>query len=371
MAATKWSFRLTDKNRVPIGEILNASERKAKLGIRQIDTASFKIATSNDLVLPLFAEDTYLQVWQGSKIRFFGPVLSAEMASDESGSGADTIAVSAVSPSWRLTKRLSNKSPGPLAYPGTPDKADIARNEIAKTNSETGETGIETVATTCGNLGAYTIPTYAKVMGIIRELSNGFDGFDWQFTPLASGGVKLVRFEAAAVIGVQRQDIAFEYGTGLHNMRSCSFKRDLSGLLNNAYHITDNGPADPAGVVNVSNAASKTEHGIYEDVIESAGLYDITLRTNWTRENVEVRGVPRLIFTMTSDLVEGNGRTPEAFIDYTPGDFVIARLVKNNVRFVNGFVRCYNIEVSVDNNGTPTFTPTLVEEEGEGAEESS
>lgn len=368
MAAAEWSFRLTDKNLVPVGEILNASERKAKIGIRQIDTASFKIATSNALLLPIFAEDTYLQVWQGSSIRFFGPVVAAEMSSDETGVGADTVAVSAVSPAWRLTKRLSNKTSAPIAYPGTPDKAAIVANEINAVNA-VAETGIETVATSCGNFGAYTVPTYVKTMAVLRELSNGFNGFDWRFTPLSNSSPKLVRFEAAAVIGAQRNSVAFEYGAGRHNMRSCSFKRDLSGLLNNAYHITDNGPADPAGVINVSNAPSKTEHGLYEEVIESAGLYDAGLRTAWTRENVEVRGVPRLIFTMTSDLVEGDGRTPEAFTDYAPGDFVVARLVKDGVRLVNGFVRCYTIEVNVDNNGTPTFTPTLIEEEGEGAEE--
>lgn len=366
--AAKWSFRLTNASRVPLGEIKDAAERRAKIGIRQLDTASFKIRADNELFLPLFAEDTLLQVWQGSTLRFWGPVLTPEFASDESG-GEPTIAVNAVSPAWKLAKRLSNKSPGPLAYPGTPDKADIARNEIAKTNTEYGETGIETVATSCGNFGAYTIAPYKQVLAIIRELANGFDGFDWRFTPLPESGVKIARFEAAAVIGSTQPDIVFEYGCGKHNMRSMTFKRDISNLLNRAIHITDNGAADPLGIVTVDNPTSQAVHGLYEQVIESASLFDTGLRTAWARENVEVRGIPRLIATMTSDLVEGDGRTPEAFTDYAPGDLVVARARSNNVQLVNGFVRVYNIEVSVDDNGVPTYTPTIIEEEGGGAEE--
>lgn len=363
----KWAFRLTDSSRRPLGEVLNASERKAKIGIRQLDVASFKIRADNPLLLPLFAEDTLLQVWQGSELRFWGPVITPEFATEDSGE--PTIAVNAVSPSWKLLKRLANKNAGPTTYPGTPDKASVANNEINATNAADGDTGIEgNGAALSGSFGPYTVQPFKQVMAILRELANGFDGFDWQFTPLPESGTKIARFDAAAVIGTQRPDTVFEFGTGRHNMRGMTFKRDLAGLLNRAWHITDNGPADPAGIVHVDNPASQSEHGVYEEVIDAAGLIDITLRTAWARENVEVRGVPRLIATMTSDFVEASGRTPEAWIDYIPGDLVKARAVSHGVQLFDAFVRCYNIEVQIDQNGTPTYIPTLVEEEGEGAE---
>lgn len=363
----KWSFRLTDAALRPIGEVLNASERKVKIGIRQLDVASFKIRADNALLLPLFAEDTLLQVWQGSELRFWGPVITPEFATEDAAE--PTIAVNAVSPSWKLLKRLSNKTAAPVAYPGTPDKGYVANNEIDKTNTLDGDTGILVNAgALSGSLGAYTIAPFKQVMSIIRELANGFDGFDWQFTPLPASGTKIARFDAAPLIGSQRPDSVFEFGCGRHNVRGMTFKRDLSGLLNRAWHITDNGVADPLGIIHVDNPTSQAEHGVYEEVIESAALFDSTLRTAWARENVEVRGVPRLIATMTSDFVEASGRTPEAWVDYIPGDLVKARAVSHGVQLFDAFVRCYNIEVNVDQAGTPTFVPTLIEEEGEGAE---
>lgn len=365
----KWSFRLTAADRTPIGEVKNATERKAKIGIRQVDVASFKIRADNELFLPLFAEDTLLQVWQGETLRFWGPVVTSEFATEE-GSGAPTIVVNAASPMWHLTRRLSGKSIAGTKFVEV-DKGLVAKVLIDVVNEEY-DTGIETptvAGSKIGTIGTYNAGPYKPTLTCIRELANGFDGFDWKATPLPESGTKIARFDDAALIGSTLPDIVFEYGCGKHNMRSMTFKRDLSGMMNIAFHITDNGAADPAGIVRYDNAASKTAHGWYEGVVESAGLFDHGLREAWARENVEVRGVPRLLATMTSDFVEGDTRTPEAFIDYAPGDMIVARARSNNVQLFSAYVRCYNIEVAVDENGTPTYTPTIVEEEGTGAEE--
>lgn len=364
--AAKWSFHLVNSKFTKVGEVLNATERKAKLGIRQLDTASFKIRADNDLFLPLYAEDTYLQVYQDHTLRFYGPVITPEFASDETG-GTATIVVNAISPGWYLTKRLTGKSPAGTTYTAK-DKADTAKQIIDANNAEA-ETHVETTAISSGSIGTYTAGPYKKSMACIKDLATGFDGFDWKFTPLEEKGTKLARFDAAAVIGSELPDIVFEYGCGKHNMRSMTFKRDISNLLNLAYHITDNGPTDPLGVISVEEAVSREEHGLFEEVVESAGLFDEGLRKAWARENVNVRGVPRLIATMTSDLVEGDARTPEPFTDYSPGDLVVARARTQGIQLFDAFVRCYNVEVSVDESGTPIYTPTIVEEEGEGAEE--
>jgi len=363
-----WSFRLTNLNQVPIGEILNASERKLKIGIKQVDTASFKIRADNELLLPLFAEDTLLQAWQGDDLRFFGPVITPEFASDDSG-GEATVAVNAVSPMWRLNKRLGGTSAAGFTYTNT-DRGAIAKNEIDATNLLYGDTGIETEsASVSGSISTYTAGPYKPIITEIRELANAFDGFDWRCSPLTGNATKIGRFEVAPIIGSERPDAVFEYGCGLHNIRSMTFKRDLSNMMNDAYHITDNGAADPAGVIEFLNTTSSDIRGRYQGVVESAGIFDPILRFNWAAENAIVRGTPRLIATMTSDLVEDNGRVPVPFTDYEPGDFVPARARSHNVQLFDGLVRCYAIEISVDENGTATYIPTLVEEAGSGAEE--
>lgn len=368
MAAT-WSYRLTDRHHLPIAEVLNATERRFKSGIKQVDTASFKVRADNPLFGPLVSEDTLLQVWQDKNLRFWGPVVTTEMASAETDS-EDTLAVNAVSPLWRLSKRLSGKSPTGLVYTNA-DKGAIALNLIGLAS---GESPLEIwpgggeLSGLSGSIATYTAGPYKPTITCIRELANSFDGFDWRGTPLPESEGLLARFELAPVIGSERLDAIFEYGCGQNNMRSMTFKRDLTQMLNSVYHLTDSGPADPLGVVNRFNATSVSEHLLMEGTIESASLIDPTLRAQWAEENLLVRSVPRLIATMTSDFVEP-GRVPEAWYDYAPGDYVKMRARKHGVQIFNALARVWGIEVSIDEVGNAVYTPTLVEEEGTGVEE--
>jgi hypothetical protein len=365
-----WSFRLTDRNGVAIAEVLNASERKAKIGIKQLDTASFKMRADNPLLLNLFTEDTLLQVWQDQSIRFWGPVITPEFASNENEE--DSVAINAVSPVWQLSKRLAGKSPTGTPYNGW-DKGAVVQNMIETTNAVSG-TYIEppSFAMRTETLVNYTAGPYKPILTCIRDLSGGFDGFDWRFTPFASMHEPslLGQFELANILGELRPDTVFEYGCGRHNMRGMTYKRDLTNILNDAYHLTDAGAADPAGVVEKFDAESIAAHFRMEGVIESGGLTDISLREQWAQENVNVRKAPRLIATMTSDLVDESGRAPKPWTDYVPGDFVQMRAAKNGVQLFDAYARCYAIEVQVDQNGQATYIPTLVEEEGTGGEES-
>lgn len=364
-----WSYRLTDHNLVPVAEVLNASERKVKVGIKQVDTASFKMRADNPLLLNLFTEDTYLQVWQDNALRFFGPVVTPEFASNENEE--DSVQVNAVSPAWYLAKRLSGKSPTGEVYAAW-DKGDVINNLVTVVNASWGTRIVPGIEKT-GTVVNYTAGPYKPTLTCIRDLANGFDGFDWQVIPLAQEGpaasIALLHGNAGGIIGELRPDTVFEYGCGRHNMRGMTYKRDLTNLLNDAYHLTDAGAADPAGVVEKFNVQSIEEHLRFEGVIESGGLTDITLRNQWAEENINVRSVPRLIATMTSDLVEESGRTPKPWTDYSPGDFVQMRAAKNGVQLFDAYARCYSIEVQVDQDGQATYIPTLVEEEGTGGEE--
>jgi hypothetical protein len=293
-------------------------------------------------------------------------VLTTEYASNETEE--DTISVNAASSAWWLTKRVLGRSATGTAWAST-DKGTLAQTFITQANADA-DTHIEPQEELSGTIVNYTEGPYKTAMAMIRDLANGFDGFDWRVTPLAEGGTKIGKFEVANIIGESRPDSVFEYGCGHHNVRGLNYKRDISNLLNQDYHLTDAGAADPAGVVTAQSIQSIEEHGLYQGVIESGGLTDATLRANWAQENITVRSVPRLIASMTSDLVDESGRTPLPWTDYSPGDFVQMRAAKNGIQLFDAYARCYAIEVSVDVNGQPTYTPTLVEEEGTGGEDS-
>lgn len=358
-----WSFVLTDLDLNPIGEVLNAYDRGLTIGLSRSGSASFTVRPDNQLLVDVFAGDTLLQVWQGSTLRFWGPLVSAQYGVDESGTNP-TVAINATSPAWRLALRLAGKSGAGTAYNG--DKAATAKTIIDVTNAEN-DTEILTTTVSCGSTGTYTAGPYKPVLTCISELANAFDGFDWYLTPLSDTAGKIARFDAAANIGVQQDDTVFEYGVGRHNVRQITYLRDLGGIMNQAYHIPDAGAADPSGVKVATDATSITYRGLYESVVDSFGLVDATIRQNWVDENVAVRRDPRRVISMTPDFEDAGrpGRIPELGNDYFLGDFVHARGQIFDTQLFDGFVRVYAVSVSVDNNGTATVVPTLVDEDSE------
>lgn len=358
----KWSFVLTALDGTPIGEILNASDRKVSLGLSRAATASFQIRAQNPRLLDLYQADSLLQVWQDSTLRFWGPVVSANYATNEDGSDP-AIAVNAVSPAWRLANRLAGKSGSGTALSG--DKADMAKTLIDTTNSES-DTGIKTVSVSSESTGTYTAGPYKPVLDCISELAHGLDGFDWYLRPTTGTSGKIAEFVAGAVIGGTQKDTVFEYGVGRHNIRSMTFIRDLSGMMNRAYHIPDEGADAPgATVIFKQNDASIAYRGLFEGPIDSLGLTDTTLREQWANANIEVRREPRLVVTMTPDIFdpEKPGRVPVFGTDYNIGDFVRARAVMYGTQLFDGYVRVFNVQIEVDDNGRAVAVPTLVDEE--------
>lgn len=362
MAGQRWSFILTKLDHTPIGEIHNAYERKIILALSKPSTVTFSILPSNPLMGRFFEdEDKLLQVWQGTTLRFWGIVVSAQYATQEDGT-SPTIAISAADPSWRLSKRLSGKSKAGTAHSG--DKAASARSIIDETNTE-GETGIETISVESGSTGSYTAGPYKAVLSCIGDLAHGLDGFDWYIEPKTGSSSKIGVFKAAGTIGSEKPNAVFEYGAGKRNMRSMSFLRDLGGILNRAYHIPDEGlESETESVVHSEDATSIANHGLYEELVELTGVLNATLRTEWTANNVEVRKIPRRVLAMTIDVEDplNPNHVPVFGTDFFLGDLVPARAVKEGVILFNGLTRVYQVNIEVDNNGVAKVTPILVDE---------
>lgn len=350
-----WTYILTKSDGTKIGEVRNATERSTTLAINRVSTASFSVAASNSLLFNLFNEDTLLQVWEDSNLRFYGYVLTPELATGESTQPL-TVKVNAASPVWRLTRRILGQSKGGTAYTG--DKAENTKTMIDELNA-IAETGIKTQTTKSGSTGTYTAGPYKEALTCINDLAHGFDGFDWYVSPLSGAEPKLGLYEASATFGTERSTV-FEYGWGQKNIRQMTFLRDISNLTNKAFHLPED--LEKGTVLSKEDAASKAAHGYFEEVTEGFGLVDETLRNKWLEEVIRVKKNPRFVVGMTLDIQDGTGRVPKLGTDFWLGDFVQARAVVENVTLFNGKVRVYQVNVTLDDNGVPTITPTLIEE---------
>lgn len=362
-----WTYRLANLAGEELGEIKNATDRNLQLAINRPSTASFTMKPSDEMLSYIFADDTLLQVWEDKTLRFYGNVVSSEFATQEAG-GSPTIKINAANPAWKLSKRLLGLNNGGDAYSG--DKAKMAWKMLNKLNTDTVTyptkpyTGIKLnseASYSSGSTGSYTAGPYKSALGCINDLAHGIDGFDWYISPLDEGET-IGLWEAKAVYGTEASAV-FEHGYGSHNVKQITYLRDLGNLANKAFHLPDEGLGEVGAEVKVGSNSPSLEHrGRYEEVADAFGIVDGGLRQSWVDDVVKVKGNPRFVAGMTLAQDDGTGRVPQIGTEFWLGDMVTARSVVENVTLFNGKVRVYQINIAVNDAGTASITPILIEE---------
>jgi hypothetical protein len=361
-----WTFTLSDLAGNDLGEMVNADSRTLSFGLSRPAVASFMVRWDFPWLSNLLTEDLLLRVYDDTTLRFHGILTTVEVGQDEQGI---TVACTATDPSWRLQKRLCGKSANGTAFTTATDRAMIIKSLIDTANSETnGNTMLATDTVAAASTAIYTAGPYKPIYTCLQELSQTYDGFDWQITPQerdASG--RIGRFFAESLAGATRASAVFEYGGSKANMASFTYQRNWGDLANKVYHILDDGAAAAANAVISSTAAlgidSQVARFLYEDVAEASGLTDTTLRQSLVDAHVDTRKLPRRTFTFTPSPDVGDGRVPSLYTDYEPGDNVRVRVNSDDTNLIDGFVRVWQVQVSVDSLGMATITPTLVDEE--------
>lgn len=410
----RWQFELTDNAFNPIGEILNASDRKVAIPLNGMPSMSLAMRMDNPLADYLGQSAGYVKGYRDDVLRFFGPVISAEESLD---SEHQTIAVNAVGVGWMLQKRLAGKSATGTVFAGPIDRAQLIKQLIDTANAEAvvgvwdGETGISTGSitgaaspyvpqgsggvvfksfwgggggeTTAGrpqsgagtaNISAastisnYTAGPYKPIMECLRDMSVGVEGFDWEIIPFDNftAGVvasqKIGEFRAYPIIGTQRQEAIFEYGTGRNNIMAYKRMVTRDGQANRVYHNAPAGPDAPGyPTVSAINAQSVRDWRLLED-LANADLLEPALRQNLVNEHVRIRSLPRQVLEFQPHLVDPYGRVPNYGVDYREGDNVQARIVYDGRVKMQAWMRVYGVSFDIDNLGMERTTLTLTDE---------
>jgi hypothetical protein len=361
-----WNFILTDNNGTPLGEILNASDRKVALPLNKLDTLSFRVRLDNPLADWLVTNYCHVKGYRNNVLRYFGPVISAEEAGDASGG---SVAVNSVGAGWILAKRLAGKSATGVVI-NSQDRAQIINSLITTTNTENA-TGISIDASngSASSVG-YTAGPYRPILDIITELAASYDGFDWRILPhenWVNGAISdsnFGQFYARPSIGIQQPDAVFEWGSnGRGNIASYTRMVSRDSQANKVYHFTTNGPDAPGfPTISAIDADSIRDWRLLEDLAQ-ADLIDTTLRQRLVDEHVKLRKYPRQIITFEPHIDPGNtGRLPNFGTDYDVGDRVRARAqYEKSVRF-DGMFRVWGVTFDIDALGVERASLTLADE---------
>ncbi len=385
-----WSFVVTDLNGLVHGELLRASQRKVALQHLRVPSASCVIQLEDPLANTIATTDCLLKAYRTDPntalktLAFHGPVVSTE----ENGSDlSHTLAVTAAGPFWRLAKRIipGSKLKSGLQYgsaAGLVTLGQVAHNIITDVNGEN-YTGIglgTQTATTTGWVGKWWLKNAAEG---IAELSAGLNTFEFVVDPVepaASGGVggwpKIGSFRTAQTIGQSRPDAVFEYGTTRANVSSYqrSFSRD--GMLTNAIISVQGWPEsierDAAGAEKYAllqrtggttivaptapTSAEITARGLFEEVVDDAGVLDPGLRSQIADYHVLIRKQPRQVITFNPAV---NAR-PSPYVDYVVGDTVRARAVVAGTLRFDALFRIWGVTFDIDENGNESVSLELV-----------
>lgn len=383
----RWQFILTDLAGNQIGEITQADSRTVTLPLNRVPTASFTLPLWHPLASSVLALNCLLKVYRRDQVTgtnrlvFHGPLVSAEEAGSSDG---QTIGVSAAGPMWRLTKRFIGTTKGGILFgnPGVTanptavppvvgvdpvliDLGTIAQQILTAVNGVF-YTGIANGSTGASTNGVYGTLWLKNAGEAVAELSAGLNSFDYDVAPQEPGTVinghpTIGTLNITSIIGQNRPDAIFEYGTPRGNVASYNRKRDYENVMNDGYISLSGWPDGVTAaqdLIRRTDTTSRDTIGLYQDIANDAGVIDDGLRTLILDAHIAARKSAREILTFT---VASNAR-PAPFTDYIVGDYVRARaVVRGSVRFDTTF-RIWGVTFKIDQNGNEALDLQLVQD---------
>jgi hypothetical protein len=374
--AERWQFVLTNNEKRPIGEILQAKEREVTLNLNKLDSAKFKVRLDNPLADALMTTSGYVKAYRDDKLQYFGPIIAAEESFDKEG--IPYIGITSSSAGWVLNKRYFGKGPmGSLWVVPSMDKAAVIANGIDAVLNPEDHTGIiaHTAPYPSGGGPAtnpFPVPPYTKALDLLNTTANVLDGFDWRILPaenwiggaFVGDGQTIATFFAQETIGAERAGAIFEWGAGRNNIASYSRIVNREVQATRMFHHVVEGPDAPGYPTVIRNDTdAQAAWGLLEETAE-ADLHDLTLRQGLADAHLAIRKNPKQTITFTPHIDPARtGALPNYDTDYTLGDTVVARARYAGVTRFNVKVRVYAVNFKLDdNNGLERAELTLLDE---------
>jgi hypothetical protein len=369
MAVPKWKFVLTDLQGNSIGEVQNASNRQVVLPLNRVPTASFQIPIQNALST-YFLDPTFdgnLKAYRNNVLQFHGPVVSSAEAFDSSS--GQIVAVNAAGALWRLGYRLlgTTSAGWSLGNAGTTyDLGYIAQQMLVTANGSawTGITGGTNRTTSNGAAGVFY---FQDVLTCIAQLAIGFNSFDFEVAPTEptnvsqpfpqigvfnTGGSGVI----TGIIGQQRPNAIYEYGTTSANVTTYSRQIDRSNFCTKAY-IQNPAASNYSGILTSVDAAAETLRGRYEALVDDGGVSWDVLRQALADYAVAIRKNARQVVQFTPR----QNDSPSPLDDYIVGDQVRCRISIEGINILDAFLRVWGITFDIDNEGNEQPTLELVD----------
>lgn len=362
-----YKYVLTSLSGTVLGEILNPRERALALSLNRIESASCRVPLNNPMGAAMGdSSEKLLKAYRdhGSGFglpKFVGPVLTSEEDVDYT---SQTVQINAVSPLWRLNKRLLGTTKEGIAFgtQATPMEIVAIGKAIVDMANTQEFTGIRTdgtfVASSPANMswvGPYWLKPAAEALAELTASVNSFDFTLSYVEPIFQdpNWPTLCYMNFSPLIGVQRPNAVFEYGVGANNLTGYNRQVSREGMMTQGFTAYPSNEQEPRMK---EDAAARALRGLYQDVVPDGGVNNDAVRDAILQEHLYYRAKPREVITlkvaMNSDVV--------ALRDFAIGDYVKATArVAGSLRF-DAMFRVWGITFNADENGNEKVELELV-----------
>lgn len=361
----QWRFYLAKADGTLLADVSEARERGVHLALNRPQTLTLKL----DLAHPatgalLYEEDCLIYAYKQAKLVMVAEVSTMQVVGNDTGEHS-VVCVATECPWVRFARSYVGQSTNGVYYEAL-DRGEIARQALATVN------GVKATGVILGSVAATSTVTagpwyYKPLLEAISELSADAEGYDFWFepqVPTSANSYRVARLHIAPLRGAVHDEVIFEYGHGRHNAASYDWLIDLQGKITRGISLPPTYPNNLG--LPVKTATDSTTEGLpgqvrREDIIQN-DLVDEQLRQKLVQEHVDVRKNPRHIYQIQPHIDDGTGRVPAALIDYDVGDIITARVKDSNILLLDGTVRVYGMDISIDISGLEELTLTVIDE---------
>jgi hypothetical protein len=369
-----------DAARTPVtqyGELVDATERLFSFSLNRPEQITFQLPMDAPHAFDIMnhPDGTILLTYKGTVV-MVTEIQTLELVGEGE---VHSIAVNCVSSMWvRFAKaligdtRAGRKGPTSATDQGTWLSGNTTGYVLYDYNAKTfGGVSAHTWilpgnVTASGNISG-GVWRYKPLIELVQELSATTSGFDfWQnYTDPRSGSAGTASagtFDIAPVKGTTKSNVVFEYGTAQPNAQRYSFLTDTANMLTRIVSLPPDYPDGVgADIVALNDTTRAAAVGYRQEILDS-DLSAKDLRQALAQDHLDIRKNPRKLFTIDPYIQIGDGRVPEALVDYTTGDIVRGRVVDHDTTLIDGNVRVYGIQIGLDDAGAQTDTLTVVAE---------
>lgn len=355
MPAGDWSFRwaATDGTQYDIPCI---DERKISFKLNQAGSCELKVPLRSDLgrYIATGVGWGYILAYKGTTLRMVLETVSTDVG-PASSEGIPSIAIVGTESAYQRAAGVILSPTAPYRFPTATGQIGTALKSLINANPSWGIRDAVSLATT-SSVDPSLFEQGISLLSLIQAWAFRGSGFDFRFDPyfaVDSSFQQVGRFEAATVIGLTKPSAVFEFGSDTRaNLTSYSWKRLGGEHLANAIYVPSNGTSagNTAGTVAAADVPALATYG-FRGAWVTADFEDSALRTTLAQEHLLYRKAPRRVLSITPYPDMGAGNVPAPLVDYGIGDIVPVKITDDGVNIVNGNVRVYGLDFTIDKDG--------------------